>query len=521
MTIGASVRRAHAPAMVWVIAVAVLVPIGIPLAYLLLEALSTDSWGTVFSIRTAELLRNTIGLVLATTSTAALLGVSAAWLVHRTDLPWRRLWATLLALPLVFPSYVGALAILSIGGNRGLVAEMAGVSAPQITGFLGAWLALSLFTYPYVFLLASASLRNLDPSLEEAARGLGASGWRVFLTVVLPQLRPAVASAGLLVGLYTLSDFGAVSLFRYDTLTRAIYTNFIGRIDRTPALALAAVLILIALAALAVEQRTRGRAQFHVRRAARPPRHLALSRRGRFAATAFVSSLTLAALIAPTSVLIWWLMRGVSLGQDLGSVWIATGDSLLASAFAGLAAMVAAVPITVLTVRYASRLTRTLERGVWALYALPHITVGIAMVYFAANFVQPLYQSLPLLTLAYVALFLPQATSAGQAALRQVNPTLEEASRSLGTGWTATLARVTLPLIGPGLLAGGALVFLTVMKELPATLLLRPTGFDTLAVRIWATSAEGFFTRASAAALILLAVSAIPMYLLNVRTSDA
>ena len=521
MAVGITARRVHAPAMVWAIAVAVLVPIGIPLAYLLAQAFTVDAWSTVFSVRTLELLRNTIGLVVATTATAASLGVSAAWLVERTDLPGRRVWSTLLALPLVIPSYVGALAILSISGARGLLAEVAGLAAPQITGFAGAWLALSLFTYPYVFLLASASLRNLDPSLEEAARGLGARGWRVFRTVVLPQLRPALASGGLLVGLYTLSDFGAVSLFRYDTLTRAVYTNFIGRVDRTPALALAAVLVVLALAALALEQRSRGRAQLHVRRAARRPRRIELSRRGRAVGMAFVTVLSLVALIIPAAVLAWWVVRGVGLGQDLGTVWRATGNSLLASLLAGLAAMVAAVPVTVLTVRYRSRLTLALEKGVWALYALPHITVGIAMVFFAANYVQPLYQSLPLLTLAYVALFLPQATSAGQAALQQVNPTLEEASRSLGHGWAATLTRITLPLIGPGLLAGGALVFLTVMKELPATLLLRPTGFDTLAIRIWATSAEGFFTRASAAALILLAVSALPMYLLTARKSYA
>lgn len=507
--------------MVWAIAVAVLVPIGIPLAYLVTQAFTVDAWDTVLSIRTLELLRNTIGLVLATTLTAAGLGVASAWVVERTDLPARRLWSTLLALPLVIPSYVGALAILSIGGARGLLAEVAGVGLPQVSGFLGAWMALSLFTYPYVFLLAASSLRNMDPSLEEAARGLGASPWRVFRTVVLPQLRPAVASAGLLVGLYTLSDFGAVSLFRYDTLTRAIYTNFIGRVDRTPALALAAVLIVLALGALALEQGTRGRARLHSRRSARPPRRVPLTSRARLLALSFTTTLSLVALLIPSAVLVWWLLRGVGQGQDLGTVWAATGNSLLASLLAGLAAMVAAVPVTVLTVRYQSRLTNALEKSVWALYALPHITVGVAMVFFAANYVQPLYQSLPLLTLAYVALFLPQAASAGQAALRQVNPTLEEASRSLGKGWSTTLVRITLPLIGPGLLAGGALVFLTVMKELPATLLLRPTGFDTLAIRIWATSSEGFFTRASAAALILLSVSAVPMYLLNARRSDA
>ena len=160
---------------------------------LLAQAFTVDAWSTVFSVRTLELLRNTISLVVATTATAASLGVSAAWLVERTNLPGRRVWSTLLALPLVIPSYVGALAILSISGARGLLAEVAGLAAPQITGFAGAWLALSLFTYPYVFLLASASLRKLDPSLEEAARSLGAGGWRVFRTVVLPCTASAAA----------------------------------------------------------------------------------------------------------------------------------------------------------------------------------------------------------------------------------------------------------------------------------------------------------------------------------------
>src|SRR5690606_32959262 len=212
--------------------------------------------------------------------TTSILGAATAWLTTRTDLKGARLWSTLLTPPLVIPSYVGALAFLGLSGNDGLLSRaLTGMGLqplPVFSGFWAAWAALSLWNFSYVHLLAVPALRRMDPALEEAARGLGASRWRTFLTVVLPQLRPALLSGMLLVGLYTLSDFGAVSLLRYETFTRAIYTQFRGRLDVTPALFLSGVLVMVALVVVWAEQRSRGRAALHSTRPARRPAEVSL-----------------------------------------------------------------------------------------------------------------------------------------------------------------------------------------------------------------------------------------------------
>ncbi len=508
----------RAPGHLWLAGGTVFLLVVAPLLFLLgtVAGAGIETWEIIASRRTAELLGNTGRLVAAVTAASIAIGVGTAWLTVRTDLPGRRAWGTVLSLPLVIPSYVGALAIVSAFGPTGLLAQFFD-RVPTVSGFWGAFLALTLFTYPYVHLLVVAALRNLDPALEEVARGLGSSPPRVFRRVVLPQLRPAVAAGGLLVALYTLSDFGAVSIMRYDVFTRAIYLQFVGRSDRTPALVLSVALIAVALALLAAERMTRGPAAYFRPRPARAPRRVALGRRGRTLALGLLTLLMGIALVVPLAVLGWWLLRGLLQQQSIGSVWPEALRSLTAAGLAGLAAVVAALPVAVLTIRHPSRPAAALERTVWTVYGLPHITVGLALVFLGARLGPPIYQSLPLLVVAYVILFLPQAAGAAQASLRQIDPHLEEASRSLGRSWSTTMGRVVVPLMSPGLLTGGALVFLTAMKELPATLLLRPTGFETLAVRIFAAAEESFYTRASAAALLLVAVSALPIYLFTIR----
>jgi iron(III) transport system permease protein len=210
----------------------------------------------------------------------------------------------------------------------------------------------------------------------------------------------------------------------------------------------------------------------------------------------------------------------VARGDVIDMRWGAVLGSLSGSTAAALIAIAAAIPVVVLTVRYRSRPSVALDRSVYVVFSLPHITVALAVVLFGAQYLGPLYQSFLVLVIVYAILFLAQATGSGGAALLQVNPHLEDAARALGRGPMRTLREITVPLIWRGLLAGGALVFLTTMKELPATLLLRPTGFDTLAVRIWSTANELFYARAAAPALLLVVVSAIPTYLILSRLRD-
>lgn len=510
------------PVWLWIAALAVLVPIVVPLGFLIARVVSSTSsaWDVLLTQRTAWLLARSAGFTATVTLTAVVLGVGAAWAVTRYELRARRLWTVLVALPLAIPSYVIALTLISFFGPRGVFADLTGIGTPGLSGFPGAWIALSISTYPYVYLITRAAIRRLDPSLEEAARGLGASPSRVFRTVVLPQLRPSIAAGALLAALYTLSDFGAVSLMRFDAFTRVIYAQYQGRLDRTPAAVLSLALIVIALAILWFEYRTRGRAKYFTRRPARKRMRTVPTRRIATLTYALLGVLTAAGLALPIGTLLVWLSRGLARGGGLGIRWGSVAGSLSGSLVAAIIAMAAAVPVVILTVRHRGRLSTGLERSVYLIFSLPHIAVALAVVFFGAAYLGPLYQSFAVLVIVYATLFLAQATGAGSAALLQVNPHLEEASRGLGKTPWQTMRSITLPLIRRGLLAGGVLVFLTTMKELPATLLLRPTGFNTLAVDVWSRTADLRYAQAAGPALVLLIAAAGPMYILLSRRQE-
>ncbi len=435
-------------------------------------------------------------------------------------MPLRGMWSVLLVLPLAFPSYVGAFALVSALGPRGMfqdLLEPLGVQRlPDIHGFAGAWLALTLFTFPYVLLPVRAAMRGLDRSLEEAARGLGKSGLSTFFRVTLPQLRPAIAAGGLLVALYTLSDFGAVSILRFDSLTRVIYLQYTSSIDRAAAATLALLLVGLAFLVIVIESASRGRARYHSNTRHSRPEPVRLGR-WRWPALAFCGLIAALGLIVPASVILFWLARGIAAGESLGFVREAGLNSLYVSGLAAIAAVAAAMPIAFLAARRPGLFSGLLEKATYSGFALPGITIALALVFFAANYTPFVYQTVALLVFAYVVRFLPQAVGSCRASLLQVNPNTEEAARGLGHGPLRVFARVTVPQMLPGVSAGAILVFLTAMKELPATLLLSPIGFETLATQIWGATTEAFFARAALPALILVAFSSLPMVMLALR----
>ncbi len=371
-------------------------------------------------------------------------------------------------------------------------------------------------TYPYIFLLTQAAFRNLDPGLEEAARGLGASRARSLVRVTFPALRPSIGAGSLLVALYTLSDFGVVSLMNYDALTRAIFLQYRALFDRTPAAVLALVLVSLTAVALLLESRWRSRGRLYrsAPGAARRRRPVQLGR-WRWPALAWCVSLVGFFLALPIGVLGYWLARGIANDRELGLPLREAASSVAASGLAAGVAVLAAFPVAVLALRFPSARSRVLERLSYAGNALPGIVIALSLVFFAARYVPFVYQTIGLLVLAYVVRFFPQALSGVESALQFVNPRLEEAARALGSGPFATAARVTVPLARSGVLAGAALVFLSAMKELPATLLLRPIGFETLATEIWKLTAVGAYSRAAVPALALIVVSAPLLYLVS------
>jgi len=472
----------------------------------------------IFTRSTLDLTVRTAVFAAAVTTIATAIALPIAWLTERTDLPGRRILAILAAAPLAVPTYVGAMVAISAFGPGGLLEDLVGRDLPfSIYGFWGATAVVALFTYPYVLLTVRPAVLSLDPRLEDASRGFGYGRWTTFRKVILPQLRPALSSGGLIVALYALADFGAPALMRFDSFTRVIFIRYESTFDRTGAAALASLLALLALALVSLEVWTRGRRRYDAVRAngfsEAPPIRLGA---WRWPALAFVTGVLAFALALPATVLGYWLIRGLAAGEAVNGIWDAARDTLLGAGLAAAAAALAAFPVAMLAVRHPRfPLTRPIEVLAYSGYALPGLVVALALVFAGIN-LGPLYQSLTMLIIAYLLLFLPLAIGATRVSLLQVRPSLEDAARGLGRSRWSVLGTVTAPLASRGILAGAALVFLTTIKELPATLILAPIGFDSLAVRVWSASSEAFFAKAALPALMLLALSSVPLAVLEI-----
>lgn len=508
----------------------VIAVVALPVVYLAYRAATAGAPAVRMLLHpsTATTLGNTLLLTGCTVAISIAIGVPLAWLTECTDLRGRRAWSIILALPLVIPSYVGAYLYAAALGPRGLLHSLMERAfdiqrLPSIYGLPGALLVLTAVGYPYVFLTTKAALASLDSSLIEAARDLGRRPFGAFIAVALPQLRPAILAGGLLVALYAVRDFGAVSIMRYDTFTRVIYTQYRSAMDRGGAAALALLLIVVAMLILIAERRARG-APRAVAATVRTPRRMSLIPLGRSAWPAFAAcaAVALVALAVPGAVLVVWIMRGLSAGISLGSgldVAAATGRSVLAGGLAALATVVAALPIAWLCARDRGRLGRVAEAVGHIGYALPGVAVALAFAFFGARWAGALYQSLWILIVAYVVLFLPLAADPTRAAVLRVDKRLEAAARGLGRGPLAAFRSITLPLVAPGIGAGAALVFLNAVKELPATLILGPYGYSTLATMVWSRVSEAYFAQAAIPALLLILISSLPTAALTMRRS--
>ncbi len=513
------------PVLLLLAAVSVAAVLLLSPSYLLLRTLGAgpEVWDLLIRIRVLEILGRTLLLVGVVTGASILLAIPLAWLTVRTDLPFKTVWSVATALPLVIPSYVaGFIVVVTLGPKgmlQGLMEGMFGLERlPDISGFPGAALTLTLLSYPYVLLTVRAAFLRSDPSLEEISRGLGRNPWATFFGVILPSLRPAIAAGGLLVALYALADFGAVSLLRFETFTWAIFLQYESALDRGLAAALSLVLIAIALALVGGEAFTRGRWRYY-RSGSGASRPLSPVRLGRWRwpALGLCAAVVMASLVLPMSVLVYWVFRGVSAGEPLLLLWEAARNSVYVSAIAAGASVAAALPIAALSVRFPGMLSGILERIAYIGFALPGIAIALSLVFFGVNYAPLLYQTTGLLVLGYVVLFVSAAVGAARSSFLQVSPNVEEAARGLGRTPLGVFASVTLPLVRPGIVSGAALVFLLTMKELPATLILSPIGFQTLATSIWSAASEAFFAQAAAPALLLILTSSIPLAFLLLR----
>lgn len=459
--------------------------------------------------RVARLASTSLLLMVVVSAASVLIAVPLAFLVSRTDLPFRRSIAVLAALPLAVPSYVAA---------YGWVAT-ASLWSIHLEGFVAAAVVLTLYTYPYCYLAVVAVLARTDPAQEEVARSLGYGPWRTFAVVTLAQVRPAVAGGTLLVALYTLSDFGAVSILRLDTFTRAVFTALQVGFDRTGALALSlGLLVLTALILLATHVLGRAGARYGVQ-AGRTPRPQPMLTLGpwRYPALLGAGAVIGSALGVPAIALLRWTFAGVSRPGAPGEIATAAGTTLFLGVAGALLAVVLATPVGVLLARRPHGLAKLLERLTYLAHALPGVVIGLALVAFGINVVPGLYQRTPLLLLAYATLFIPLALTPITSAATRAAPILSHVGQSLGVSPLRSWWRITVPLVLPGMGAGGALVVLTIMKELPATLLLRPTGMETLATRLWSHTEVSAYAAAAPYAALLVALAAVPTAVLVMR----
>jgi iron(III) transport system permease protein len=499
--------RGRRPTILLLLSIAVALVALAPVGFLLDRTFSSD-WSEVdrLLIRpfVGHLLANTASLVLVGTAACAVLGVGVAWLVERTDLPGRRAWAVLAALPITVPAFVTSYSWVSI--------------TPAVQGFAGATLIVTLAYYPLVYLPVAAVLRGMDPALEESARSLGLGPWRTFLRVTLPQTRIALLGGMLLVAIHLLSEFGAFAMLRFQTFTTAIYDEYKLSFDGAAASMLASLLVIICLVLLVAELGMRGRRRYARidPGAARPIRPARLGR-AKWLALAGLAILIGLSLGLPLATLAYWLSTGNSSGVDTGALLAACATSLELALGAAVVTTLLALPISILVVRHPSRIATIIERATYLPFALPGIAVALALIVLSIHHLPALYSTTPLLIVAYSILSLPLALVATRAALAQAPPAHEEVARSLGARPIVAMARVTLPRILPGLGAAAALVYLATVTELTATLLLAPLGTQTLATQFWANASTLSYGAAAPYAAVMVAISAAPTYLLTRR----
>ncbi|XGI84343.1 ABC transporter permease [Halorutilales archaeon Cl-col2-1] len=498
-----------------------------PLSWLFVGVLGlgAESLDLLTDSTTLEVLVRSVGLVAVVTGASVVIGVPLAVLTVQ-DVPLRRAWTVIAALPLAIPSYLGAFAVVSAFGPRGTLADVLaplGVERlPEIYGFAGAAVVLTLYTYPYVFLTTRASLLSLDASLFEAARSLNCGRWESFRRVILPQITPGITAGALLVALYTLSDFGTPNIMRVEVFTQFIYARY-NAFMRDYAALLSLQLVGITALILMIESRIGvDESKAYESRGRRGVGSLNLLGRWQYPAVVFPAVVGLAAVLLPVVIFGSWLFTNQP-GYATGTMsfsWEYGWNSVYVSLLAAVASVVVAFPIALRSAVSDSKLAFVADRIPYVGYATPGIVLAIALVGFSLDVLPSLYKTVPLLVFAYVVRFTPQAIGSVRASTLQVDTELVEAARTLGSSRLEAFRSVTLPLVLPGIATGAALVFLTTMKELPATLVLRPMGFDTLVTYIWRVEEAGLYSQAAVPAFVLVAVSGLSMVVIISQEGD-
>jgi iron(III) transport system permease protein len=517
------------------IALALAAPLAVVGANLLVPG--GEAWAHLAATVLPEYALNSLALVALVASGPIVVGVACAWLVASFEFPGRRALEWALALPLAMPAYVIAYAYTDAlqfaGPVQSALRAAFGWGAgdywfPEIRSLPGAAAMFVAVLYPYVYLLARVAFLEQSPSLAEAGRTLGLPPWRAFLRVNLPLARPAIAAGAALACMETLADFGTVSYFGVQTFTTGIFRAWLSMGEPVSAAKLSTILLAFVAVLLAAERLARRRARYHD---AAPPRRrgrAALSRRAGLAALAACLAPLAAGFAIPAAILARLALQGGD--EQFGARFAAlAANSFLVSAITAAIAVVLAIVMA-----YGARISRSpvaaaVNRLAALGYAVPGAVIAIGVLIPAArldNLVADalaamfgisaglfLTGSIVALVYAYLIRFLAVALQSVEAGLAKITPAMEDAARSLGLGPAETLARVHLPMMRSSLVTAALLVFVDVMKELPATFVMRPFNFDTLAVQAYNLAADERLAEAATASLAIVAVGLVPLIL--------
>jgi len=517
------------------VAVLVLIPVGTVLLSFLTP--TGDVWQHLVETILPRLLINTFWLTLGVAVGSALLGVSLAWFTAVCEFPGRKIFSWGLLLPLAIPAYVMAFVTLGLfdftGPVQTLLRSWLGPELfwfPNIRGRLGVIIVMTLAFYPYVYLLARNAFLTQGKRSLEAAQSLGLNRTQGFLKVAIPMARPWIASGVMLVLMETLADFGTVAVFNYDTFTTAIYKAWFSMFSLSAASQLASLLIVIVFVLIVMEQQFRSRMRYaETKQSSRIPR-ISLTGWRAWAVAGFASATLFFAFLLPITQLIIWTTYTFAEEFNqlyLGFVW----HSLVLSGLAALLTCSVAVLVVYSARRHTDAVTRVAVRIATIGYALPGVVLAvgifvplawldnwlseIAMQLFHIETGLLIQGTLAVMLIAYITRFLAVGHNPIDSAMQRITFSIDEASMGLGLNGWSMLKRVHLPILKGGIFTAVTLVFVDVMKEMPITLMTRPFGWDTLAVRIFEMTSEGEWEQAALPAVALVLAGLIPIVLLT------
>lgn len=499
----------------------------IPILYIVQYGLFSEEnfLNVLFREETFYLLKNTFVFTFSVTVIALVVALVCAFLTECCELPYRNILAVLISLPLCIPALVSSFTWFSI--NPSVINKffcdslsMCDVNFTRISGFSGITFVMTLVSIPLAFIPISAALKKIDTSWIEISQSLNQGRFKTFIHAILPQLKPAIGNAILLVSLHMIIEFGAVSIMGYNTLSVAIFEEIEMYYNTQGAALYSLILLLVCLAIVGLEMRFRG--QERITRAGKgvikPLKRIKLSKLQSGLAIGFMLVIFVLGILIPFIILITWILEGTSIRSEyfdififieviFNTIWMAMGAAIIT--------VLVSVPIVWIAVYYRSKTATFADRLPFILHAIPALLLALALAKYTVHYARPFYQTYWVLIPAYLMLYLPLAQTSVRTSIEQIPAGIIQISNSLGRGTCYLIWHIILPCIKPGLIAGLALCFLQMMKELTATLILAPAGISTISIELWQATNNYSFSISAAYGMALIIFSGIPVFILK------